>query len=99
MRAITKDFLTLHSSLTARYKWPIPILIMKHGLSTVEVARVIGVDKSTLLRWLYAGKLPEPKQETFGGVESRVWSEADLKRAKDYRERLYYKHPQTKRAR
>ena len=47
---------------------------MKTGFSTAEVAAAIQVNKSTLLRWLYAGKLPEPKHETFGGVESRVWS-------------------------
>jgi excisionase family DNA binding protein len=61
----------------------------KTSYSTSEVAKAIGVDKSTLLRWLYAGKLPEPKSETFGGVESRIWSEADLERAKAFREQRY----------
>lgn len=64
---------------------------MKTSYSTGEVAKTIGVDKSTLLRWLYAGKLPEPKSETFGGVESRVWSAADLERAKAFREQHYRK--------
>lgn len=64
---------------------------MKRTYSTAEVARLIGVSKMTLLRWLYAGKLPEPEMQTFGGVESRVWSESDLSRAKDYRERNYRK--------
>ena len=59
--------------------------------STAQVARAIGVDKSTLLRWLYAGKLAEPKTQTFGGVESRVWSQADLERAKRFREENYRK--------
>ena len=49
------------------------------------------MNKATLLRWLYAGKLPEPETQTFGGVQSRVWSEADLNRAKLYRERNYRK--------
>lgn len=64
---------------------------MKTSYSTAEVARALNVDKSTLLRWLYAGKLPEPKHETFGGVESRVWSAADLERAKVFREQRYRK--------
>jgi|HubBroStandDraft_6_1064221.scaffolds.fasta_scaffold640164_2 DNA-binding transcriptional MerR regulator len=59
---------------------------MKKVFSTAEVARAIGVDKSTLLRWLYTGKLPEPKRQTLGGVESRVWSENDVERARIYRE-------------
>jgi DNA-binding transcriptional MerR regulator len=64
---------------------------MKRTYSTAEVARMIGVSKNTLLRWLYAEKLAEPKTQTFGGVESRVWSEADLNRAKLYREQNYRK--------
>jgi hypothetical protein len=66
---------------------------MKPTFSTAEVAAAIQVNKSTLLRWLYAGKLPEPKHETFGGVESRVWSAADLERAKAFREQRYRKRP------
>jgi ABC-type cobalamin transport system ATPase subunit len=49
------------------------------------------VDKSTLLRWLYAGKLAEPKSEVFAGVSSRVWSAADLARAKAFKEQKYRK--------
>jgi excisionase family DNA binding protein len=64
---------------------------MKQTYSTAEVAKVIGVNKTTLLRWLYAGKLPEPETQTFGGVESRVWTAADLDRAKLYREQNYRK--------
>jgi hypothetical protein len=64
---------------------------MKQTYSTAEVARMIGVSKNTLLRWLYAEKLPEPKTVTFGGVESRVWSDSDLNRAKLYREQNYRK--------
>jgi excisionase family DNA binding protein len=69
----------------------IPIHMKQSYYSTAEVAGAIGVSKNTVLRWLYAGKLPEPKTQTFGGVESRVWSEADLKRAKIYREQNYRK--------
>ena len=29
--------------------------------STSEVARIVGIDKQTLLRWLWSGKVPEPK--------------------------------------
>lgn len=64
---------------------------MKATYSTAEVARSLKVDKSTLLRWLYAGKLPEPKHETFAGVESRVWSAADLERARTFRKDHYRK--------
>ncbi len=58
---------------------------MEQTYSTAQVAKVIGVSKKTLLRWLYAGKIPEPKTQTFGGVESRVWTDSDLSHAKEYR--------------
>jgi hypothetical protein len=66
---------------------------MNPTYSTLEVARALNVAKTTLLRWLYAGKLAEPKQQTVAGVMIRVWSEKDLERAKKYREDRYYKHP------
>lgn len=64
---------------------------MKATFSTVEVAREIGVSKNTVLRWLASGKLKEPKRETFGGVASRVWTAADLERARAFREEHYRK--------
>lgn len=72
--------------LTSPYLLCIPIYNMERSYSTAEVAKAIDVSKGTLLRWLQTGQLEEPKRETtFGGVESRVWSEADLARAKEFR--------------
>ena len=60
--------------------------------STVTVAREIGVDKQTLLRWLWAGKLAEPrKRHHNGGVDVRLWSERELKAARAYKEANYGK--------
>jgi excisionase family DNA binding protein len=67
------------------------LVYMQDSFSTAEVAKLIGVAKKTVLRWLYAGTLPEPKHETFGGVESRIWSAADLERARAYKEQNYRK--------
>ena len=64
---------------------------MKTIYSTGEVAEAIGVSKITLLRWLWAGKITEPKRQTFGGVENRVWTAADLNCAKLYRQEHYRK--------
>jgi DNA-binding transcriptional MerR regulator len=52
--------------------------------STAEAAKAAGVTKRTLLRWLEAGKVNEPRRVTFAGQESRVWSDADLRRLKKY---------------
>jgi len=51
---------------------------MKENLGTAEVAAQCGISKRTLLRWLYSGKLPEPKRLQVGGTDVRVWSEKDL---------------------
>ena len=65
---------------------------MKASYTTAEVAQAIGVNKSTLLRWLYAGKLAEPKQSVaVGKIENRIWSAADLERARKFKEECYRK--------
>ena len=57
--------------------------------STVQVARIIGVNKTTLLRWLYASRVPEPRHVMYAGQDLRMWTEDDLKRAKRYKEQNY----------
>lgn len=59
--------------------------------STAQVAHKIGVDKKTLLRWLYSGKVTEPKIIRTPGSIVRVWSEADLSRLTEYRQKNYCK--------
>lgn len=58
--------------------------------STAEVARQIGVAKTTLLRWLRAGKVEEPEQKL---GQSRVWFETDVERAKAFKNASYGKRP------
>ena len=60
--------------------------------STVQVARAVGVDKQTLLRWLWAGKIREPrKRHQNGGVDVRLWSERELQAARAFKEANYRK--------
>jgi DNA-binding transcriptional MerR regulator len=67
-------------------------IFMTRGYSTAQVAKTIGVSKTTLLRWLREGQIAEPNRETtFGGIESRVWSAADLERARRFKEEHYRK--------
>jgi hypothetical protein len=44
-------------------------------LTTLQVAREIGVTKQTLLNWLYAGRVPEPPRNKRG---HRLWSASRL---------------------
>jgi hypothetical protein len=59
--------------------------------STAEVARAVGVDKKTLLRWLWAGKISEPRHHTNGGQDVRIWTERDLQRVRRFKEANYRK--------
>ena len=60
----------------------IRISAMKDAHSTAEAAKLIGISKSSLLRWLADGTIPEPKRVKVGGIEWRIWSKADIARAR-----------------
>ena len=55
------------------------------GYNTAKVAKVIGVSKNTLLRWLYEGKLKEPRRVKAPRQEWRVWTKKDIRRARKLR--------------
>jgi excisionase family DNA binding protein len=51
-------------------------------LSTVEVAEAIGVPRATLQYWIKQKKLAAPKAKVLGGVAVRLWTSADVERAR-----------------
>jgi hypothetical protein len=53
--------------------------------STQEVAKTIGVGYQTLLRWLYSKKLAEPERLSYNGQSLRLWTKADIARARKYK--------------
>ena len=53
--------------------------------TTQEVAKTIGVGYQTLLRWLYAKDLAEPERMMYGGQNLRLWTKADIARARKYK--------------
>jgi|NGEPerStandDraft_6_1074524.scaffolds.fasta_scaffold208039_2 excisionase family DNA binding protein len=59
--------------------------------STDQVAKALGIDKSTLLRWLYSGKLAEPKVVETPTSKIRIWSEKDVMRAQRHKDANYRK--------
>jgi hypothetical protein len=59
--------------------------------STAAVAKMVGISKSTLLSWLYGGKVTEPKRYKNGGQDVRLWSERDLARVRQYKSANYRK--------
>jgi predicted site-specific integrase-resolvase len=59
--------------------------------STMQVARMVGIGRMTLLRWLKSGKVREPRRIGNGGVEARIWTEADVERVRKCKVKNYRK--------
>ena len=64
---------------------------MLASYSTVQVAQMVEIDKQTLLRWLWAGKVAEPRLYEGGGVKLRVWTDRDVERIRKYKRTHYRK--------
>ena len=79
--------------LTSHLKYVYSVVInkMRRTYITQQVADAIGVSKRTLLRWLYGGKLEEPRRIRFDGQSYRIWSERGLQAARKHKMRFYMK--------
>lgn len=55
-------------------------------ISTAEAAARVGVSKNTLLRWIAEGRLADVARDWRNW---RVWSEADIERARALRDQLH----------
>lgn len=60
-------------------------------MSTEEVARMIGINRVTLERWLSSGKLEPPRTVRFGRSEFRNWTASDVNRVRKYKAANYRK--------
>ncbi|HXE90730.1 MAG TPA: helix-turn-helix domain-containing protein [Terriglobales bacterium] len=59
--------------------------------STAQAAKLAGIGRATLHRWIREGKVPAPRRETIGGVTVRLWSEEDLEKIREYKKARYRK--------
>ena len=59
--------------------------------STAQVAKMLGIHKVTLKRWMISGKAPEPRRISSGGVSVRVWTDRDVERVRTYKAANYCK--------
>lgn len=55
------------------------------------MAKIIGVHKSTLIRWLLSGVVEEPKRNRVAGMGFRVWLERDVEKVRKHKEKNYRK--------
>jgi len=68
-----------------------PILLGMRTFSTAEVAKLVGINRRTLYRWLYAGQIPEPKRGRLAGRNFRIWTQRDVNRVVRYKQFHYRK--------
>jgi predicted DNA-binding transcriptional regulator AlpA len=47
-------------------------------LSSEQVAKMLGISKSALSRYILAGKVAAPPETMAGGMRMRLWSESDI---------------------
>ncbi len=52
-------------------------------LSTEQVAKKLGIGKSSLSRYILAGKVPAPRETMAGGIRLRLWSEENIERLRE----------------
>ena len=64
--------------------------------TTQQVADLMGINKSTLLRWLYKKRIPEPKRIRIDRQSYRVWSRTDVEGVRAYKRKYYAKKPPKK---
>jgi predicted site-specific integrase-resolvase len=57
--------------------------------STVEVAQIVGVSWDTLSRWIREKRFPVPAVKLVGRIRVRLWTEADIDIARQYKKEHY----------
>jgi len=70
------------------------IYMKKYSIS--EAARLLGVHRVTLHRWIGEGAVPEPIAEDVAGARLRYWTEDGLAKLKEYKAAHYQKKPRKK---
>jgi excisionase family DNA binding protein len=66
---------------------------MKNALSTLQVAKLLGITSDTLHRWIRERRIEAPPLQSLGGMAVRLWSEDLVEKAKKYKAEQYRKKP------
>jgi DNA-binding transcriptional MerR regulator len=66
--------------------------------SISEAARLLGIHRATLHRWIEKRAVPEPIAQEIAGSQIRYWTEEGFARLKQYKTEQYRKKPRRKAA-
>ena len=65
-------------------------IYMKKDHSISKVARIVGVNRRTLQRWILAKQIPSPKVEIVDGKLRKSWTAAEVVQIKEHKQRTYW---------
>jgi predicted DNA-binding transcriptional regulator AlpA len=68
----------------------------KKSYSTEAVAKVIGVSRQLLHKWMNAGHIAKPQSVDFGERSILLWTAADIERARKFKGTLKSGRPRKK---
>jgi len=63
--------------------------LIDEKFSISETARLLGVNRGTLRRWIKKDLIPEPIAEDTAGARLRYWSRDGFAKVKEYREKHF----------
>ena len=63
---------------------------MKKDYSISEVARIVGLNRRTLQRWILAQQIPSPKVEIVEGRLKKSWTAPEVAQIKEHKQRTYW---------
>jgi excisionase family DNA binding protein len=64
-------------------------LYMKKDYSISEVARIVGVNRRTLQRWILNKQIPLPKMEIVDGKLKKSWAAAEVTQIREHKQATY----------
>jgi DNA-binding transcriptional MerR regulator len=64
--------------------------------SISEAARLLGIHRATLHRWIERRAVPEPISKEIAGSQIRYWTEDGFAKLKQYKAEQYRKKPRRK---
>jgi excisionase family DNA binding protein len=64
--------------------------------SISEAARLLGIHRATLHRWIEKRVVPEPVTQKIAGSQIRYWTDEAIAKLKQYKAEQYRKKPRRK---
>jgi predicted DNA-binding transcriptional regulator AlpA len=64
--------------------FPISVIVCNRmkTYSTLKVAKMLGISRMSLQRYIAAGKISAPKSQRIGGMLVRPWTSSDIRRVR-----------------